>query len=150
MKTRILETKRVIKNTVFDGTFLKKQDNSLFFKVRLVSQKMSPIEILNQAWDIAEALKEIRTPSDLMGSICIDMITDSILRIRYKEGEAVEENNTHMVVGTFKGPNKMEIIQKKNEYLVLTDKVKVVINLKPFRVLVFDLEERKLCGIGGF
>ncbi len=105
MITRLLESKEVVRNTVKRIQFVKQEGHSLFFKATLQLEYRSTRELLKGV----DSVKEVENRFDKEGIIRIDVISDNIIRIRFNEGDIVEENNTQMVVGRFKGPLKADL-----------------------------------------
>ncbi len=151
MNTRLLESNRVIRNTVKNVKFIKKEGNSLFFKAATFLQFRSTRELLAFSDDTSDSTKEIKKHYNKEGIIRIDLISDKIIRVRYNEGKNIYDNNTPMVVGTFTGPSKADLNKVKGRLIVSTNNIKIKININPkiYRIEIFDLNNRKLCGISG-
>ncbi|MFX0132726.1 MAG: TIM-barrel domain-containing protein [Candidatus Hodarchaeota archaeon] len=149
MNTRLLESNEVIRNTIKKVEFIKKENNALFFKAHITSRYYTLQELALNPEKLSKLGVKTKKPSKIEGTLRLDLISDRIFRVRYKDGVKVKENNTPMVVGTFQGPTKAEIEELKNQLLISTNQIKIKIQFKPFRIEVFD-EDVKLCGIGGF
>ncbi|MFX1296107.1 MAG: TIM-barrel domain-containing protein [Promethearchaeota archaeon] len=147
MRTRLLESKNIFRNTIKSIDFIKMKDNSLFFKTTINPQVYRTN--MFSSWDPAESIEELKEHDKINATLCIDFLTDTILRIRYNEGDYVKENNTPMVVGSFKGPLKAELKKAKGNLIVLTNKLIINIALKPYSITIYDLNNIKICGISG-
>ncbi len=145
MITRLLESKEVVRNTVKRIQFVKQEGHSLFFKATLQLEYRSTRELLKGV----DSVKEVENRFDKEGIIRIDVISDNIIRIRFNEGDIVEENNTQMVVGRFKGPLKADLNKVRGRYVVTTNNIKIEIGTKIFHIEISDLDNNKLCGISG-
>lgn len=121
--------------------------NKIYLKAEIIPQAYR--SSMFSSWDSVEVERELKTRTETKAIICIELITDEILRFRYNEGEQIRENDTLMVVGSFEGPAKVELQKVKGNLLVLTEKIKVKIYLKPFHVKIFNLDDKKICGISG-
>jgi len=136
MITRLLESNKVVRNSVKRIQFIKKEGTSLFFKTSLKLEYRTTRELLM----VANSAKEIENTYCKDGIIRIDIISDKIIRIRYNEGDTIKKNNTSMVVGTFEGPVKADLNKSKRIFIITTDKLKIEINTKIFSIQIFDLE----------
>lgn len=111
MRTRLLESKELFRNTVKSMNFVKMDGNSLYFESEIPPQSYRNNMFVS--WDPSEMINELNKRTTPKGALRIDLITDKILRVRYNEGEKVKKNNTPMVVGTFKGPSEVNLEKKK-------------------------------------
>ncbi len=145
MITRLLESNEVVRNTVKRIQFVKQEGHSLFFKTSFQLEYRTTHDLLKGA----DSIKEMEKNYSKEGIICIDVISDKIIRIRYNEGDTIKENNTHMVVGTFEGPLKADLTKSKGIFIVTTNKLKIEISTKIFSIKIFNLENNKICGISG-
>jgi len=144
---RVLETKKVIRKTINNVEFIRKEGNSFFFKAPIISESYESTILQNE--DISEEIRNFEVQNKLEAIFCIEIISDRIFRIRYNEGVVLKENETQLVVGSFKGPLKLEFKKSDKDIEILTNDLKIKINFRPFSIKVLDLYDKKLCGISG-
>lgn len=142
MNTRLLESKKIIRNTVNRVKYLKQEGNSFIFKTEGRSYPKKIQELLPR--------NKVQEVDKFNGFLQIEILSDTIFRIRYKEADTIEENETPMVIGIFEGPQNIDISILKDKIEIKTNKININIILYPFRVQVNNFTEKKLCGIGGF
>ena len=148
MDTRLLESKKVIRNTVNRVRNLEQEGNSFIFEAEGRSYPKNIQELLDQ--HASDPAKKVREADKFNGSLQIDVLSDTIFRMRYKEADTIEENENPMVVGTFEGPHNIDISILEDKIELKTNKINIIIFLYPFRIQVNNFNEKKLCGIGGF
>ena len=61
----------------------------------------------------------------------------------------MKKNDTPMVIGSFNGPSKANLEKAKGGLNVSTNSLNIKISLKPFYIEIFDLNDRKVCGLSG-
>ncbi len=149
MITRLLESNGVVQHRVDSIKLQKKEGDSLIFDTSINIRKGTLNDSFNGFEDLSEAFKEYRKLKESPGALRIDVITDSIIRIRYKEAEKVNNNENPMVIGRFEGPSKLKIKKGSKQILITTGQIFFSIRLKPFRIEIFTLNNVKLCGISG-
>ena len=149
MKTRLLESKSVVRNTVDHAEFVRKERNSLFFKAKTLVRQDNPIDSYMGTISKFIQTKETKKQYNNEGIIRIDIISDNIIRIRYNEGENVKENVTPMVIGTLKEPSRVDVNKNKNSVILSTKNMKINVSTKKYCIEIFDISNKKLCGIGG-
>jgi len=170
MNTRLLEAKDVLRASVASAEVLEVTDCALLLKTTAVMAAKRQIssadsDMLNQQ-QIANVGEQVE------GRLRIDVLDDRILRIRYAEGEQIPDNDTRMVVGQFAGPTKCliglsdegeqsmldkapwlkeaeENIEAGGQFYITTDTLRIAVTLNPYRMLITDLEGKKIAGIGG-
>ncbi len=118
MNTRLVESKKISRNTVNRVQYLKQEGNSFIFKTE--------------------------------GRSYPKKIQELLPRNKVQEADIIEENETPMVIGTFEGPQNIDISILKDKIEIKTNEINLNIIPYPFRVLVYNFNEKKLCGIGGF
>ncbi|TFG25059.1 MAG: glycoside hydrolase family 31 protein [Promethearchaeota archaeon] len=149
MITRLLESNGVVQHRVDSIKLQKIEGNSLIFETSINIRKGTLNDSFNGFEDLSEAFKEYSKLKESPGALRIDVITDRIIRIRYKEAEKVNNNENPMVIGTFEGPSKLKIKKGSKQFLITTGQIIFSINLKPFRIEIFTLNNVKLCGLSG-
>jgi len=148
MNTRLLESKKVIRNTINRVKFLRQEGNSILFKSEGPSYPKKLQDLIEQ--QAPDPAKKVREAERFNGTLKIDILSDTIFRVRYKEADIVEENETPMVIGTFEGPSNTDISILDNKIELRTSMIEMTINLSPFRIEINDFKKGKICGIGGF
>jgi len=84
------------------------------------------------------------------GRVCIEAVSDDVLRVRYAEGQQVPANDTDMVVGTLTPPATCTIEQSADgKVLLRTAALLVTIFLDPYRLEISQLDGSPICGVGG-
>ena len=128
--TRVLENKSVIRNTINNVEFIRKERNSFYFQVPIISEL--PQTNISQSEAVSEEIKNMVVKNNLKAIFCIEIISDRIFRIRYNEGEVLKENKTQLVVGSFNGPLKLDLKRSDKNLNILTNDLKIEINFRPF------------------
>ena len=146
MNTRVLESNEIIKNTISSLEVLKAEGNTLLFKTSSIPQRRKSALISDEA-DIMGIVSDAKNARE--GRLCIDVLSDTMLRIRYAEGDAVPENATPMVIGSFTGPSKTHTVTQDKLITLTTDAIKVTVNPQRYYIDVRTLDGRKICRIGG-
>ncbi len=142
-----LESKNVIRKTITNVEFMKKQGNSFFFKAPILSEVFQGS--LFGGEDLSKETGKTGGERALEAIVSVEIITDTIIRIRYNEGLVLKENNTRMVAGTFNGPSKLDFIENKLNLTIFTNYLKIDIDFRPFYIKISDLQKSKACGISG-
>jgi alpha-D-xyloside xylohydrolase len=132
MNTRILETKNVIRNTVDRVEFIKKESNSFFFKAPVISELFH--STIFRSEDLTKEIRNIEVHNKLQAILCIEIVSDKILRVRYNEGNSLKLNKTQMLEGSFTGPKRLELQRSAKDYLD---------NHMPIGVERFDLDSHE-------
>ena len=145
--SRVLETKNLIRNTINNVEFIKKEENSFFFKAPIISESYDSIIVRSE--DLSEKIGNLVVKNELEAVLCIEIISDRIFRIRYNEGNVLKENKTQLVVGSFGGPLKLDSKESNKNLRISTNYLKIEINFRPFYIKVIDFHDRNLCGISG-
>jgi len=130
MITRLLESNGVIQHRVDSLTLQKKEGNSLIFNTSINIRKLTLNDSFNGFEDLTEVFKDFRKFKESPGTLRIDAITDTIIRIRYKEAEKVNNNENPMVIGKFEGPSKLKIKKGSKQFLITTGQIIFSINFQ--------------------
>ncbi len=154
MYTRLLETNQVIRGCVNRFRVLEANGNSLILKTSTDLSKTSTD--LSLQWDTTPIDREMiehsmeRKPGErIEGLLQIDLLTDTLIRIRYREGLAIPENDTPMVVGKFNGPENSRIETTDDRVILSTGKIRVIVNLLTYSIDVQKRDQTRICSIGG-
>ena len=147
MKTRALETKEVLRAAVERVEVLAITDATVFLKTFATVSSLREFssadgEMLNQH-------KLTAVGETVEGRVRIDVPADSVLRVRYAEGEEVPVNDTAMLVGAPAGPLSCAIQAADDAVVIRTARMVATISLDPYRIEIRDLQDRKICGVGG-
>ncbi len=147
LKTRLLENNRVERMSVVRAALRSADHGRIVFDATAVSS------LKKDAWsgdaDMGNFAAEARQGQESGVTVQIDFLTDTLFRMRFAQGEGVPENQTPMLVGTFAGAELFEVEKQADRVTVRTAAIAAVFCLDPFRIEVFDLAGRMLCGIGG-
>ncbi len=179
MMTRLLETREIVRASVTSCEVFSVEKAALLLKTTAMSAIWKPLSSADSAM-----LLQISSADEgraIEGRLRIDLLSDSVLRVRYSEGDAVPENNTPMIIGVVAVPITCEfdlretsrsliepeqsntpvagsvdaivsgnpVFQECQEVTIRTAKLRIAVTLKPFRIVILDMDGRKLCGIGG-
>ncbi len=87
MKTRILETKEVVRNTIFNAGVAEAQGATLLFKTQsFTAKKAFSTSVLEGDRDSSGLSPDFQV---VEGRLRIDVLTDTMMRVRYAEGDSV-------------------------------------------------------------
>ncbi len=170
MNTRLLESNDVLRASVQQAEVLSVGKTYVVLKTSAVVAAKRAIssadsEMLNQH-------KLAGVGASVEGRLRVDVISDHVLRVRYAEGQAVPENQTVMVVGAPPPPRECRIERRaaamkvlmdaapwlktakakdapKKTVAIATAKLRVFLNLNPFRIEIGKPDGTVVCGIGG-
>ena len=102
LNTRLLERREVVRSFVKQARVLEADASGLLLETTALFQQHLT------RWPAHAAAngpaRELSQGEQRSGRLRIDALSDTILRVRYAEGEAVPANETPMVVGRFNGP----------------------------------------------
>lgn len=147
MNTRALESKDVLRASVTQAEMLEVTTTSLLLKM---------IAVVAVKKELSSADLEVQNGSPLSmvgdvveGRVRIDVLADTVLRVRYAEGMCVPENVTPMVIGTPPAPSHCAIDISSDCIDIFTAKLHVIITLAPYQLTVYDLGGQKICSAGG-
>jgi alpha-D-xyloside xylohydrolase len=147
LNTRHLESRQLVRGCVKQAEVLEADRAGLLLSTRAVASRA------NTRWPAAgEADPEARWPGDgqvTPGRLRIDLLSDSILRVRYAEGEQIPENRTPMLMGHFDGPSSADVSVVGDEVRCETAEVRVRVGLTPLSLRIDSRDGRELCRIGG-
>jgi hypothetical protein len=147
LDTRLLETRQVIRSFVRTTSVVDATETGLLLRTGAAittAQTKFPA-----GSDEAEFTAGTEPGELVSGSLRVDLVSDSILRVRYAEGEEIPENATPMVVGQLAGPSTSEMRQESYRVVYTTSKLRAEIGLEPFTLRVTTAEGREVCAIGG-
>jgi len=77
-------------------------------------------------------------------TVRIDVVTASILRIRYAPGETVPDNETPMVVGAFPDPVAADIAEREEQLVLETAELRLIVQRDPWQLRLEDLNGRPI------
>jgi sigma54-dependent transcription regulator len=137
LDTRLLESRRVTRTRVEDCTVL--EADSKHFLLGTNAEVASRL-VFDE--DLASITERLDPGAVQKGRLRVDLVTDSIVRVRYAEGDAVPENVTPMVVGRFDGPTKSEVKTAVQSAILTTADAVVEVGLRPFTLHVRNCERR--------
>ena len=144
MKTRALESRRVTRTCVVDCSALEVADDHLVLRTTGAVAGRFVFD------EDREALVERMPPgATVSGCLRIDIVTDSILRVRFAEGTHVPENTTAMVVGRFDDPPHARAEATADAVRYTTATATVEVELRPFAIRVWDRDGDEVCRVGG-
>lgn len=166
MRTRLLESLKQSSYEGKNGVMTEMQGREALLRASVNSVEVAEINddslLLNASAVLASKRKISSADSDMMnqqqlallgqkvaGTIRVDVLSDTVLRVRYAEGEEVPANFTPMVVGTPPVALKCDIIEVGEIVEIRTAKIVAQVSLAPYRIEVFSLDGRKICGVGG-
>lgn len=147
LRTHLLESREVIRNSVGLCEVLNTADTRLLLKTRAVTR--SEPGRYPAPSDTPGFPTKIEKDIPIWGRLRIDVLTDTIIRFRYAEGEKELVNNTPMVVGTFKGPKSCKVSVDGETAQITTASSQVNIDLSCLRVEIHNREGETICGISG-
>lgn len=144
LDTRLLESRRITRTRVEECAVLEAEPQHL-----LLATTAEVVSRLVFDEDRASTTERLEPGAQLAGRVRIDLLTDSIVRVRYAEGDRVPENATSMVVGRFDGPAESRV-ETTAESAVLTAAGAVVeVALRPFGLRVRTRDGDEVCCVGG-
>jgi alpha-D-xyloside xylohydrolase len=144
LDTRLLESRRVTRTRVEDCTVLEADSKHL-----LLGTNAEVASRLVFDEDLASITERLDPGAVQKGRLRVDLVTDSIVRVRYAEGDAVPENVTPMVVGRFDGPTKSEVKTAVQSAILTTADAVVEVGLRPFTLHVRNRAGEEVCCVGG-
>jgi alpha-D-xyloside xylohydrolase len=167
MNTHRLESKELFRASVTKATVLAMTGTSLLLKTEAIVASKRQISSADS--DMLNQQQLASVGETVEGRLQLDLLSDTLVRVRYAEGDCVPVNDTPMVVGTFDGPTAGTIraggdaqqdIQSPpwlgglaggvSETLIATTAaLTLVVTLAPFRLEMRDSAGKLLCGVGG-
>jgi len=144
LDTRFLESRRVTRSRVQDCAVLEAEAQHLLLAT---SAEVVGRIILDE--DQASITERIEPGTVLKGRLRFDVLTDSIVRVRYAEGESVPENVTPMVVGRFDGPTESRVETTARSALLTTADAVLEVGLQPFTLRLRNRKGDEVCCAGG-
>jgi alpha-D-xyloside xylohydrolase len=144
MDTRILESKDVVRYTISEVELLKAETDSLLFKTTACRMVLDTVPVAGRVH-----FRQASPGNVVEGRLQVDLLSDSIVRVRYKEGKFVPENKTAMVVGTFTRRPGAEISQEASRVVAATDANRLTVHLHPFSMEIHKRSGERIGGIGG-
>lgn len=153
MITRELERKDLWRACVQHVDLDRVEGNTVFLRTTAKAAahnvaSSGTTEMLNRRSQVGQG-------DDVAGTLRIDVLTDSIVRFRYAEGESVPENPTPMVAGAFAGPTRCSVTEvnadksRPAQIVITTAALQISIDREPYRVEITDLAGKRVCNIGG-
>jgi alpha-D-xyloside xylohydrolase len=85
----------------------------------------------------------------LPGRLRIDLLSDTLFRVRYAEGSEAPENRTPMVVGNFEGPTESRVTVEDDRVVYTTGAARITVVQRPFSIRIDTLDRPRVCEIGG-
>lgn len=166
MRTRLLESHKQSSYEGKNGAVVEMQGREALLRASVTTAEVLEITdrtvllkasaVLSSKRQISSADSEMMNQQQLAllgqnvrGTIRIDVLSDTVLRVRYAEGETVPENCTAMVVGAPPSAICCEISEDAGIVEIQTAKISARVTLTPYRIELFTLDGRKICGVGG-
>lgn len=118
LNTRLLETREVIRSFVRRTEVVDAAESSL--ELRTWAKRSTAMTRFPEGRDPAELAASAESASGVPGRLRIDLVSDSILRVRYAEGDEIPENATPMVVGRLPGPSASRLAREDDRILYET------------------------------
>ena len=168
MKTRLLDSKDVLRASVTRAELLEANRHSLVLKTSATVTAAKAISSADS--DMLNRRQLAGVGQTVEGRVRIDVLADNVLRVRYAEGTKVPENQTPMVVSLLGGPKRCKIVRDAGKVTkfgstppwmkpaseeglppvgIETGKLRVLVGLTPYRLEVRDLAGKPICGVGG-
>ena len=142
LNTRLLEGKEVLRTSVRSTLLVEAQPRRLLLDTLAVEPRLL---IMPTPGMPRPSGREI----EVEGRLRIDLLTDSIFRVRYAEGASIPENDTPMVVGTFDGPTTSQVSIEDDRIVYTTTAARLIVGRDPFTLHLETLEGRPVCEVGG-
>lgn len=147
MNTHLLETNDVIRGSVTAAKPVHTAPDSLVLESSAALRAHKSISSGDSA--MMERAGTAGVGGSAGGRVRIDLLSDTMLRVRYAEGETIPENDTPMVVGTFDGPSSSKCDASDTSITLRTPRMSVKVGLDPFALEVCDDTGMRLCAVGG-
>ena len=153
MITKALFNKTAIKASVVKAELLELSRTAAELRTEAVVNVRRELSSGDSAMLNQQALSRVGQKAE--GRVCVDVVSDDVIRVRYAEGTTVAENDTDMVVGVLPRPKACRIRSEKTTpkhpagLAITTAALSARIQLDPFRLEIRDLKGRPVCGIGG-
>jgi alpha-D-xyloside xylohydrolase len=153
MITRSIEKREYLRASVQKAEIAEIKGNRIVLNT--ISTAKTKHQISSGDSSMFEQGKLAMQGKTVVGTLCIDIRADDVIRVRYAEGSKVPENDTPMVVGSFEGPVVCNIeninnTEGKSSYvLITTKKIKVEVILEPYSLVITDLKKGNRISIGG-
>jgi alpha-D-xyloside xylohydrolase len=147
LNTRLLESKDVVRVSVRQAEVIEIREDSLQLATSGVSSLKKAISSSDGA--MAELARQVEQGEVFPGRLRIDLLTDSMLRVRYAQDAEIPANATAMVVRSFDGPTlfRQQVEEDRVEYE--TAELRVSVDFAPLRIRVTTAGGREVCAIGG-
>jgi alpha-D-xyloside xylohydrolase len=145
--TRCLEDNMVLRAVVDKTKLVAIREHGVL--LRTVATPADKRSISSADSDMMNQRERRSQESEVVGTLCIDFITDDCFRVRYCAGEIELRNDTAMVVGEFSGPRLFSVQENDEGLTVSTAQVLLSITHSPYRLEARDMQGKLLCGIGG-
>ena len=167
-RTRLLETREVIRNSVVRAK--PRVLGETYVELDTVAVAKVDRQVWSSDANMVNYAREAREGQETAGVVRIDVLSDCVVRVRYAEGSLVPGNATPMAVGSLPAPRRCTLKREKvnvagarsaadgteaappttGEIIRFrTADVEVIIHCDPYRLEVRDLKGRILCGVGG-
>ena len=147
MITRLLETKKMIRSTVQTAALVKATATGVVLKTTAAIQSKKQLSSADS--DMLVQHKVGAIGQEVHGRVNIDILSDTVVRVRYAEGTAVGENKTPMVIGAVAAPKRCVVTASKTGVVAKTAAITVTITFSPYRIEITDKKGTAICGIGG-
>lgn len=148
MKTRLLESRDVLRTTVTRAERLEAPPGSLLLATRATVQVRKAISSADGA--MVDRPLAARDGQVVEGRLRLDLVRDNVLRVRYAPGTAVPENRTPMLVeGALDAALAGQSELADGAATLATPAMRVRVGLDPFRIEVRDAAGRRVCGASG-
>jgi alpha-D-xyloside xylohydrolase len=147
MKTRLLETKEVFKGLVKKIELREQGKTHAVFTTSGVLAVKKNISSADSAMLDQARLAGVGQP--VAGTLRLDVLSDTALRVRYAEGATVSGNDTPMIAAWPAPPTACRVQTPEKAVELATPAMRVSVSLDPFRISVCDASGRLVAAIGG-
>ncbi len=79
----------------------------------------------------------------------VDVVSDSVIRVRIAAGTAVPANDTPMLVGSVASPTACDVRHEPERMVYETPRARLSVDLNPFRLTVGTAQDADICVAGG-
>jgi hypothetical protein len=113
LNTRLLEQKEVLRTAVREGNVVE----ALPAVLVLETVAIEPRPLSGPGPGMPRPRRE---KTELPGRLRIDLLSDTLFRVRYAEGSEAPENRTPMVIGNFEGPTESRVTVEDDRVVYTT------------------------------
>ena len=147
LMTESIQGKKYIRENVVSAELISAQENAILLKTSAVIKNFANVSSDDEA--MFELAAKAGAGESVEGRVLIELLEKDSIRVRYFKGTEVGENNTRMIDKPLAAADNCSFESEEGKVVARSGNITVTVELKPYRLLVFNSVTGKTVEVGG-